>query len=353
LALAFYLKCRPQGADVLQLVHDYKRVFIGYPPWREGVQRDRTRIRSCMLDLADWDSSGLSTSFNRGYTSRVTANRNLVESVRNAGPGSLCVIPRPGEGVVYLCKVKGFELVDNPAWGDAYLDVRRDRPVEGSEAWEVGHIGDVVQTWEIEGEVKSVPFTFIPRWITYQLLSRTSSGVIWGRPGESDVEGRTSAYEALLAMYKSGAPRFDLSPTSSPEEVERRLMDWISPSSFEHLVIELLQLEAAPGRRWWHIGGSGDGGADGLCSDGYGVVEALQCKWKWDGDPVELGRAMLKERKDGTARVNQAVVAVLFGKKSDRKVDAVRVLDRADIAKLLIEHRARCASALALGVSDL
>jgi hypothetical protein len=352
LALAFYLKCRPQGADVLQLVRDYKRVFIGYPPWREGIERDRTRIRSCMSDLSNWDSTPLCASFNRGYKGRVTANRNLVEAVQKAGPGSLCVIPRPGEGVVYLCEIKGFELIDNPAWGDAYLRLRRDRPVEGSESWEVGHIGDVAQTWEIEGELKSVPFAFVPRWITYQLLSRTSSGVIWGRPGESDVEGRTSAYETLLTMYESGAPRFDLSPTLSQEEVERRLMDWISPSSFEHLVIELLQLEAAPGRRWWHIGGSGDGGADGLCSDGSGVVEALQCKWKWDGDPAELGRAMLRERRDGTAGLDKAVVAVLFGEKAATKVDAVSVLDRADVAGLLIRHHSRCASALALGVGN-
>jgi hypothetical protein len=33
----FFVKCRPQGADIIDLVLAEKRVFIGYPPWRRGV----------------------------------------------------------------------------------------------------------------------------------------------------------------------------------------------------------------------------------------------------------------------------------------------------------------------------
>ena len=42
-------------------------------------------------------------------------------------------------------------------------------------------------------------------------------------------------------------------------EVERRLADFVGPSTFEHLCVALLQLEH-PDEIWEHVGGSGDGG---------------------------------------------------------------------------------------------
>jgi hypothetical protein len=126
-------------------------------------------------------------------------------------------------------------------------------------------------------------------------------------------------------------------------------MDWVSPSAFEHLVVELLQLEAGPGIRWWHVGGSGDGGSDGLATDSTGVIAALQCKWMHNGDPVELGEALLKQMA-GNAKGSKAIVAVLFGPSPVRTVPGVEVLTRADVARLLVTHRTRCGSAVSLGI---
>jgi hypothetical protein len=66
------------------------------------------------------------------------------------------------------------------------------------------------------------------------------------------------------------------------------MLDWLSSDAFEHLVCELLQFEQLH-LRWWHIGGSGDGGADALAVNEFGqVAAALQCKWKYTGDLHDL-----------------------------------------------------------------
>lgn len=296
-------------------------------------------MKDLAADDAQWKTTPLFSGADPSYKGQVTQNRKLVGRVE---PGSICVIPRPGEGVVHLCKVNRFELVDNPAWADAYLELRAQQRLDCSNVQ--SHIGDVVQSWEIDGELRTVPFTFLPRWITYRLLSRNSCGVIPDRPYNN-----RSAYEALLALYNDGAPRFELPPTLDPLEVEGRLMDWVSPSAFEHLVVELLQLRDGSGIRWWHVGGSGDGGSDGLATDSTGVVAALQCKWMYNDDPVALGEALLKQMA-GTAKGVRAVVAVLFGPTPSKTVPGVEILTRADIARLLVEHHARCGSAVSLGI---
>lgn len=61
------------------------------------------------------------------------------------------------------------------------------------------------------------------------------------------------------------------------EETGRRLIDWCSPSAFEHLSVHLLQLEQ-PEMVWRHVGGSGDGGVDGLGSREGRTEKVLQCK---------------------------------------------------------------------------
>jgi hypothetical protein len=64
------------------------------------------------------------------------------------------------------------------------------------------------------------------------------------------------------------------------------MLTFISPSALEHLCVALLQLEY-PDELWWHIGGSGDGGADGLgYSDQWESTGLLQCKWYFKGSRV-------------------------------------------------------------------
>jgi len=38
------------------------------------------------------------------------------------------------------------------------------------------------------------------------------------------------------------------------------------------------------------MGGAGDGGVDGIVVNNGRVVAAVQCKWKFDSDPYQLGK---------------------------------------------------------------
>jgi hypothetical protein len=200
---------------------------------------------------------------------------------RQVGKGSFAVIPRPGQGVCDIGKIAGpFKLVNDPEWADAYLCLRRKQRL--SVTPEKSHIGDVVQTWPIVKPFKTVPFTCFPRWISCALLAQTTIGWIKDRP-----DGRETAVSVLERLYK-GELLPPLHPTVEAEEIEARLLAWTSPSSFEHLVCGLLQ-SGEPNLRWWHVGGSGDGGADGLAVDNKGqIVAALQCKWKLNSNPYRI-----------------------------------------------------------------
>jgi hypothetical protein len=71
--------------------------------------------------------------------------------------------------------------------------------------------------------------------------------------------------------------------TDDLHEIERRLLTFVSPNALEHLVIALLQLER-PHETWWHIGGSGDGGSDGLgYTNDWIPTGQVQCKWLFSG----------------------------------------------------------------------
>jgi hypothetical protein len=101
----------------------YKRVFIGYPAWRKGAPYNRHKTRKCLLDISvadsDWRPAQLGVDASR---KQITENRNFV---RETSPGDFVALPRPGEGICYVGKVdKPFEIVNDPAWANEYLDLR-------------------------------------------------------------------------------------------------------------------------------------------------------------------------------------------------------------------------------------
>ena len=97
-------------------------------------------------------------------------------------------------------------------------------------------------------------FPLVPRWISYRLLSRNTAGVI------NLVEGvNADPHARITDLLQNGSDEEqDVTSTSS------LLAEWVSPSIFGHLVVHLLQLEAQNREHWYHVGGSGDGGVDGL-----------------------------------------------------------------------------------------
>ena len=339
---SFYVKCRPQEVDAAELALRLKRVFIGYPAWRKGKIWNKHNVCDSLMDISVpdslWQKDQLAVrdSFKR----QVSMNRKFAQSV---GKGSFVVIPRPGDGVCHIGRISGkFELIDNPCWADEYLELRRKKGlIVGSER---SHIGDVIQTWPVE-EFRTVAFPLVPSWIRYRLLSRNTLGWINNRP-----DNARKATDVLRQMY-DGTHEISLTQTDSIDEIESRLLDWTTPTSFEHLVCALLQCEF-PNVRWVHTGGSGDGGTDGIAIDREGrVVSALQCKWKMAGTPWNLGEELASQLQKKWEITPRVYVASLYHNAIKEKSRGdVTFLGRKYIAKLLLKYKEKCPMAVTLGI---
>ena len=340
---SFYVKCRPQGFDGAELALRLKRVFIGYPAWRKGGVWNKQNVHASLVDISAPDSVwekeelGVPNSFKRP----VAMYRKFA---RRVSPGSIVVIPRPGNGVCHIGRISGnFELVDNPTWADEYLDLRWKAGLQFTD--EKNLVGDVLQTWPVE-EFHTVAFPLVPSWVRYRLLSRNTMGWIEDRPDG----GRKAT--AVFTELHDGEHQFDFPPTNSVAEIEGRLLDWTTPASFEHLVCALLQCES-PEMRWVHIGGSGDGGADGIGMNPDGTVgAALQCKWKLGGNPWTLGAALESQLRRTWGTSPHVYVASLYhSSRYSGTRGAVTFLDRKRIADLLLKHRRKCPFAASIGIS--
>jgi hypothetical protein len=120
----------------------------------------------------------------------------------------------------------------------------------------------------------------------------------------------------------------------------------VGPNSFEHLCVALLQLEN-PEHVWMHVGGSGDGGIDGIGAHASGaVVGLLQCKWAYRGEDVFV------DRQDGRAGTQQILAALLHSEGVSPR-EGVEFWPRDQIASLVLKHAERLPLALSLRVKRL
>ena len=134
--------------------------------------------------------------------------------------------------------------------------------------------------------------------------------------------------------------------TLDADEIKRRLVDTLTPTAFEHLVVSLLQLER-PDEIWHQTGGPGDGGIDGLGSNEKGeVVGLMQAKLRTWSAP-KLGGLGYSDRQI----VRYAAVLVLEGQ--DRETDdKTTLLDIEWIAKKLRCHWHKLPQAVAVRVGE-
>ncbi|MGC1452700.1 MAG: restriction endonuclease, partial [Candidatus Sulfotelmatobacter sp.] len=117
-------------------------------------------------------------------------------------------------------------------------------------------------------------------------------------------------------------------------------VDAVGPSAFEHLCVALLQLED-PEHIWMHVGGSGDGGVDGMGAGTDGkVVGLLQCKWAYGGEKIVVSDA-------ASLRTVRQVVAALIHPDKVPSRDGIEFWSRRYIASLMLKH----ASVLPIGLS--
>lgn len=336
--IVFFSRCKPQDVDAIDIVLKYKKVFIGYPMPAPDAQYDPHNLHSCLIDPTApddvWRSARARTSVRRQYNQ----NRNLIHKV-DAEEGRIALVPRPSRGVIYCGKIKDkFQLVNDPIWYNEYLSVRASAGAtsDGPDCW---HSADVAQCWTVE-EWVAIPLPRIPASIRRSLFGRSTYGVI-----HPDHDIGLDPFEVIATIMRSENISVS-SWTCDPLQVERRLVDNITPSALEHLIVSLLQLEHE-NEVWSHVGGSGDGGIDGVGAAENGSVSALlQCKWQYWGGDIFYDPTLWNPRIDNIKRY----LASLRYPVGVRIPDGVEFLDRPAIAKLILRHAARLPQAMSMRI---
>ncbi len=330
--IVFFSRCKPQEVDAIEIVRDDKRVFVGHPMARAGSAYDPLNLRSCVVDLAcseaEWATAHAASDRRRQFNQ----NRNLVGLV---SLGSIALVPRPSHGLIYAGRVVSpFELVNTPTWYDRYMKIRGG--LDGPDTW---HAADVAQCWTVD-QFRPIPVPRVPAWIRRSLFGRATYGVVPLDPIAGD------PYDAMDRVLE-GAAFEGRSWTLNEIEIGRRLLCDQSPSTFEHLVVALLQLEY-PDEVWSHVGGSGDGGLDGIgASEDGAVVGLLQCKWSYWGGAVFPDGAVWQV---GTSAVRRYLAALRY---PDHAIPPdCEFLDRPRIVDLIRKHRGRLPQALSMRIGQ-
>ena len=77
-------------------------------------------------------------------------------------------------------------------------------------------------------------------------------------------------------------------------------------------MVDLLRLESAADVQWHHVGGTGDGGLDGIGVDASGeAIEVLQAKWHASDNLKRVEQSMLDIASSG--RWRRIVIASMMG----------------------------------------
>lgn len=329
----FFSRCRPQEADPISLVLRERRAFIGWPAWRHKTVPDRHRLADCLVDLwcsdDEWERYYAACGGERRH---YKANRNFVRDVEL---GAIMLVPRPSLGVVYAGRVtRRFEIEGDPPWADDYLAIRRASGLEAED--EANHVSDVVQCRLVD-EFRAISFPLFPAWMRRSLLGRSTFGRVKPMP-----EYGLFPFPVVDGLMRRPArPAFPW--TRDPLEVGARLVDMVGPTAFEHLCVALLQLER-PQEVWLHVGGSGDGGIDGIGANADGAsVGLLQCKWAYWGGEV------FGDSPPDVEPPMRVLASLLHG--AARPGSPVEFWGRDRIVELVLAHAARLPLAVSLRIS--
>lgn len=331
MSTAFFCRAKPQRCDAFSIFEQASRVFIGYPILCDGAEYDPKALRDCLLDPTCPDEEWQAVPGKNRHHAR---NRNFIREVDDAWQdGAIVLIPRPSDGVVHLGRIKGrFEIVNTPPWAQDYLDLRvAQQCYLNDEANH--HIADVTQGWPVDG-YREVDLSRIPGWLRRSTLGQSTYGVF---RNPHPLDRTVTAYHVLMQLY-DGKRAPARAWTLDTGEIKRRLAEDLTPTSFEHLVVSLLQLEH-PTEIWQHTGGPGDGGIDGVGSDQeddtIGLVQSKFFVWR----APEFARAGVR-----------CYGAVLLPEHPKPPNDGTILLDLGWIACAVRRHWQRLPQALAMRV---
>ena len=200
------------------------------------------------------------------------------------------------------------------------------------------HAADVAQCWEVD-EFREIPFTKFPRWLLGSLNGRSTYGVIPERVENS--------YDKISLILSTDGYR-PRDWTLDKNEIENRLKDDMSPSSFEHLMVSLLQLENKDDI-WWHTGGSGDGGLDGIGANARGEVTGiLQCKLHLNSKTSSLDDEILDQYRNK----KRFLASIFYNDTFVQKFENIEFLGLPQISELLIRHYKNLPQAISMRIGS-
>jgi hypothetical protein len=278
-------------------------------------------MREALVDLRCPESEWAELRKGFGKEGRIyQQNRNFIKKIE---VGDIALVPRPNQGVVYAGYVRRpFEILNDASWIDDYLALRLKQKLDNENIF--SHFADVLHCCEVDSFI-TIPFAGIPAWIRRSFFGRSTYGII-----EPRKDLNLDPVAELDHLMEVG-PSTDWKLTRDHAEVMRRLVHIVGPTSFEHLCVALLQLEE-PDAQWMHVGGSGDGGVDGMgYRAGEKAVELLQCKWAYNGEPVEIaGQAR--------GRAIRQILASLLCRKDITPPEAVDFWGPEQIVRLILKH---------------
>lgn len=356
--------------DLLDFFKRKGRLTIGYIAWCE-IDRASPVWNEWSKQLASLSSHLLLPSeavatveFGDRDDSRIIKlNARLQNEVR---PGDFVVIPRPASGRFYVGRIgSDFTIFqDDPSTlfeeheksTIAAIAEEESAKNKGNKNQELCNLyGQVLQGWQLEKladesdgpmYLQEVPLFLVPSIIRKSMASRRSHGRV-SIPGEAQ-------YANLVASILDGF----LSPSKERvtlHSLVQRLQHDLTPSSFEHLCVDLLNCEQ-PERHWIHVGGAGDGGIDGAGFNRVGkLVAVLQCKYQANTTPKKLVTAIRKSLKDMGEESVEIVIASLWdGGAWDTKSPflekggGVLVWRGSEIAGLCNDHKDKIAAVSAM-----
>jgi hypothetical protein len=311
MASVFYIRCRPWGADAADIAIDNNVAFFGYP-LVDRLNYNPGALTTCMADpsgaMDAWVEALQREQPN--YRQQANKNRNMVARVTQ---GDIVMLPRPTRGIVYCGRVSHFELINDPTWAHAFHLLVAAHPEAPF------HATEMAQCWHVE-EYIAVPFRRIPAWIRASLFGRSTYGWVHGVAG---LDPHDTMADILL-----NPQNVELAWTIDMAIVKKRLVEYLTPSALEHLIVALMQLRH-PEAQWMHVGGSGDGGVDGI-GQALGEISLIQCKWRYDGGEIPI--------QEVHANIHRRVLASLHHSENVQVPPGIEFLGLSEIAQMVVKY---------------
>lgn len=330
--VVFFSRCKPGTIDASALAVDRKKVFFGYVRRKSNVPYDPQDAANCVISPLASDEDWIAGVGK--IKPQHTMNRNL--ALKRVPEHSIALVPRPEEGVVYAGCVGLFRIKSDPELGAKLIALfaAQNPPLHDSEKDAIA--AEVTQGWDVT-EFRPIPLPLLPGWLRKSLFGRSTYGVIPEGPQGED------AVEVIVRLLRGEAAFPRLSGGSTASAIQQTLTNVLTPPMFEHLTVDLLQLEE-PEKQWLSSGGVGDGGVDGIALDSEGrVIDLLQCKLVARG---ETGSFSGWAHNHGA----MATFAYMLGTPPQDRT-SVRVLGPDWITEKVMKHKDRLPLAITIGIA--